>query len=232
MAACLADAPSVAAPPSDLVAWVHSSKLAVVVGLQAFGVSCMALWSFMLGLRAHTGGGVLSTLGALAGMAIFVIAWGGMMPLAALVYLDGVEGGPSTEVAQLCHVFIGVMINLTGLPTAASLVAFSWMSFRREAAPDVPGGARGGGHGGATGMGMGTALPVYGLAVACAHCISSCAFAHGGWLSPSGIGQFVCPPLYYVWVLWVCATLWRDAAALRRQGAAASEGSALLASHG
>ncbi len=77
-------------------------------------------------------------------------------------------------------------VNLTGVPTALTLLPWTWVM--RERRPARP------------------ALLAFGTFVAVLHLVSTCAFARPGFLAPSGISVYLTPPLSYAWVIWV-ATL-------------------------
>jgi hypothetical protein len=47
------------------------------------------------------------------------------------------------------------------------------------------------------------------LLVAALHLIGGVSFAASGAFSPSGIGVFVAPPFFFLWILAVSVVLWR-----------------------
>ena len=120
-AAALFSAPPVSADGSEVVEWLQRDKAVILVGLQAFGVSSMAIFAFFAGLRACTGSGELATLASVSGMLIFVVAWVGMVPLATMVWmaLTG-DAALTADTAHLLHALVSLSINMTGLPTAIS----------------------------------------------------------------------------------------------------------------
>ena len=190
VAVVLGDAPAADATGETLLAWATARREAVLASTPVWTVSVAAIYAFSLSVGADLLARASSpmertlvVLGAVSSLLTFGISLIGFLFLTALAYQ---APNLSAESAHGLGALSLLSVNLTGIPTALTLLPWGWGMYRNRLASP--------------------ALIGFGVAVACLHVVSACAFASSGWLSPSGIGARVAPPLYYVWVVWLGMT--------------------------
>lgn len=194
IAAVLADAPAANATGEVVLAWATRSRTAILVVTPVWTLSVAAIFAFYISVeqdllaRSVTGAqGSLAILGTVGGFLTFFVSLLGFLLLTSLAWMAP-EVDPG--IARLLSVVSLLSVNLTGLPTALTLLPWSWVMYQRQLA-SVP-------------------LLAFGVVVATLHCISACSFGTEGLTSPSGIGVYAAPPLFYVWVVWLGLLKFRD----------------------
>lgn len=178
----LGDAPTVQATAEEVLRWATANRSMILASIFIWGASVAALFCFATGLWAllkKTEGenAVLSTLGLGAAFTTFIISVSGFLFLLALAYkapdLDAATAKTLSDLTLLS-------VALTGIPTALTLAP--WLVVMRKSSLFPP------------------VLRWLGYGVVVLHVVSSAAFARSGMLSPSGLGVWVAPPMYYLWV--------------------------------
>jgi fucose 4-O-acetylase-like acetyltransferase len=183
VAVLLIDSPGIDASNQDVLAFLKNNRPAVLVSIYLWGLCISMTYCFLTGYwavsrKAEKEPGILSTLGLGSGFVIFVVALCGFIFALGGAFLSN---SIDAATAGLLNSLTILSVALTGFPTVVSMVSFSAVIIR-------------------TGF-----LPVWlgksGLFVALLHLISGGAFAASGLLSPSGIGIYVAPVFYYLWIL-------------------------------
>ena len=178
----LADAPQINDSEEHILMWLQSNKTLVLSGSYIWGLCIIATFCFLTGLwsilKTKNENTILTSLGLISGFTIFAIALAGFVFLMTAAYR---ANSITPELAKLLNDFTLISVTLTGLPTAISIGAFTGILFKESIFPKW--------------------FSYYSILVIIAHLISGAAFAESGFLSPSGIGVYCAPVLYYVWIL-------------------------------
>lgn len=177
VAALMIDMPGVDVSADAQHAFVREHRTAMLIGTYLWGLCTCATFAFLTGLwsvlkKKHEGH---ATLGLGAGFAIFTLALAGFGLSLGSAY--GVEHHPAAT-TKLLNDLNFLFVCLTGFPTAASMIASA-----------------------AVKDGMPGWLKWSAVGIALVHLVSGGSFAMSGILSPSGLGIYVAPVLYYVWIL-------------------------------
>lgn len=158
---------------------------------------------------------IFSAISAAAGVMIYCGSYAGFTYLSALQYRLSTGTNDDEEVTSLLLAqLFGLSASFTGFPTVLSILAYTPLMWRRNQL--------------FTGK-NGRWVAIFGLLVCIPHLLSGGAFASSGMLSPSGVGIFIAAPMYYVWVLWVCALVYKDY--YRNQGTQVGVQQTLLSDH-
>jgi Domain of unknown function (DUF4386) len=183
------DIPTIDAPTSSLASYVgtHQARLfaeAIIWGFATVATVCFisGLWSLLR--DAVPNARMLAMLALGAGLLTYALVQGNFVFTLALAFRPH---GYSPDITQLLYDLTLLGVTLAGLPTALSTVAFSLLMLRSSLVPNW--------------------VAWLGFLVAMLHVVAAVSFASGGWFSPSGIGVFVSPPLYYLWILAASAFL-------------------------
>lgn len=190
VAVAMNDAPGAELDAASVHAWVEDHRTLILVSGYLWGLCSCATWGFLTGLwdwLADRGDRALATLGLVAGVAIYVVALAGFSALVLAAYRVDVHTAETTR--QLNDLAL-ISVCLTGFPTVASMLGYLAVMFRRRLFP-------------AWTRWLGVVLTV-------AHLVSGGAFAASGMLSPSGIGVYVAPVLYYAWIVALSVHLLRS----------------------
>ena len=185
-------APTIDKPSPEIRAWAvdHRSQALAATYLLVAGFTVQLI--FWVGVWQHLrnrerGGGLLSTVG-LAGI-IFLTAVGAA-GFAFSSELGFRASDLSDDAARMLNDLTFVTVNLSDIATALALGAFSFVIVR-----DKP---------------FAVWLGWFGLVTALLHLVAGGAFAHKGFFSPQGIGIYVTPILFYVWVVAASVLIWRS----------------------
>jgi hypothetical protein len=183
VALILVDSPDLRTPDAQVLNFLRVNRSMVLSAIYLWGICISATYCFLTGFwaisrKAEKEPGLLSTLGLGSGFVIFAVALCGFIFALGAAYLAD-SLAPAT--AGLLNSLTILSVALTGFPTAVSMVAFSAVILKTGFLPGWLGKA--------------------GLFVALLHLISGGAFAGSGLLSPSGIGVYVAPVFYYLWIL-------------------------------
>jgi len=128
---------------------------------------------------------LFSFIGGVTGVSLFTVAAVGFGAVATLA-LEPSRYASQPELARLLLGLMQLAVNMTGFLTAVSNAAFCVTLARGCGFRDCS---------------TGQALALAGAALAVLHLISGGAYATSGLLAPSGLGVFVCAPVYYIWLL-------------------------------
>lgn len=189
VAAMMSDAPGVEVGAPEVHAWVAGHRNEMLAAAYLWGLCTCATMGFLAGLwgalkeRSPT----FAMLGLAGGFSVFTLAFAGFALWLGAAYGVAHQPPATTKLlADLNYLFV----SMTGFPTAVSMGGFLAAMHRH---PRVP-----------------AALQGLGVVVVAAHLLSAGAFAASGLLSPSGVGVYVAPVLYYLWILGVSLALLRD----------------------
>jgi hypothetical protein len=126
-------------------------------------------------------------IGLAGGYSIFTLALGGFAFVLSMAYRAEMLA-PAT--AKVLNDLSLLCIALTGFPTAVSMIGFTVVLVQSRTGP--------------------VWLPPFSILITVAHLISGGAFAASGMLSPSGVGVYIAPVMYYLWILAVSVLLLMD----------------------
>lgn len=189
IAVVVADAPAAGASGDVVLAWASAHRTTLLACTPAWTLSVAAVFAFYVSVAGDLADHcvtrserALVQLGAAAGRLTFAISLVGFLFLTTLAWMapDLAPGD-----ARLLSSLSALAVNVTGIPTALTLLPWAWVMHRRGLAPP--------------------ALGVYAAGVSALHLVSTAAFAQSGPLSPSGVGAYLAPPLFYGWVLWIAS---------------------------
>jgi hypothetical protein len=186
--ALIADIPSISAPAHTMATYVASHQTQFLLFVFVWGATVAATLSFLTGLWSilrHLNGAsdVLATLALGAGYVVWAIVLGGLVPALELGY----RSGQSEAVVKMLSDLALLGATLSAFPTIVSVVAFSLLILRTGAFARWVG--------------------WFGFVVGLAHLLAAGAFAQDGFFSPSVVGVFVAPPLYFLWILILSVSL-------------------------
>jgi hypothetical protein len=191
VAVLMLDAPSTDLAASEVHAWIAAHRSAIFIAAYLWGLCCCATWAFLSGLggalKERGGNPTLASLGVATGYAIYTLSLAGFVFLLGAAYR---VDGAAPETTRLLDDLALLAVNLTGFPTAISMAAFLAVMFQRRLFPAW--------------------TRWLGVALALAHLLSGGAVAAAGLLSPSGIGVYVAPVLYYAWIAALSIFLLRE----------------------
>lgn len=191
VAAMMAEAPRIDTDGSQALQWIRAHRQIMLFSTYLFGLCVSTTFFFLTGLwgilKSREGGsGTFSMIGLAGGYSIFTLALGGFVfALTAAYRADTLV----PESAKLLSDLSLLSVALTGFPTAVSMIGFTVVLARERIFPAW--------------------LTAFSVAITIGHLVSGGAFAASGMLSPSGIGVYVMPVLYYVWILVVSVLLLR-----------------------
>jgi Domain of unknown function (DUF4386) len=198
--AIVLNAPTIDSSASEIRTWsAHNSSLVLTaVFLLAAGFTIQLV--FWVGLRealrgGNPGTGLLSTAGLIGAALLTAVGIAGFASSGVLAFDASRIGDDS---ARLLNDLTFISVNLSSIATALALGAFAAAILRRRSMPAW----------------LGWAAAV----TAVVHLISGGAFARAGLLSPQGIGIYVAPVLYYLWVVVSSVILLRGATGGRGDG--------------
>ena len=185
------NAPTIEKPPAGIRAWARDHRsLALVAGyllVAGFAVQLVFWVGVWQQLRSgERGGGLLNNAG-LAGI-IFLTAVGAVaFAFAGELAFRGSQ--LSDDAARMLNDLTFLTVAVADIATALAVGAFSIVIVRDKPLPIW--------------------LGWFGLATALLHLVAGGAFAREGFFSPQGIGIYVTPILYYVWVVAASVLIWR-----------------------
>lgn len=130
---------------------------------------------------------LVATIG-LSGAVVFIaIAYVGFGVLLQLVYR---EGAGSADTQKTLFDIYNLNITIASIPSAVAVGAISLLALRTTVLPNW--------------------LGWYGMAVAAVHLVVMGALARDGFFSPSVLGGYVAPLMFYAWVLGMSVLMWRE----------------------
>lgn len=191
IAVLLADAPGASADGAAVLAWATARRTAILACTPVWTLSVAAIfaWSVSVAADLHAraegeAGRALAILGGVGGVLTFTLSLVGFLCLTTLAWLcPGLDAGSARVLSALSL----LSVNLTGIPTALTVLPWTWLLARAAGETGGPRAAP-------------RPLIAWGLVVAALHLTSACAFGRGegamAALSPSGIGTYVAPPAY------------------------------------
>ena len=181
--ALVLNAPTIDSSASEIRTWSadNISLVLTAVFLLAAGFTIQLV--FWVGLRevlrgSNPGTGLLSTAGLFGAALLTAVGLAGFASSGVLAFDASRIGDDS---ARLLNDLTFISVNLSSIATALALGAFAAAILRSRSMPAW----------------LGWAAAV----TAVVHLISGGAFARSGLLSPQGIGIYVAPVLYYLWVV-------------------------------
>ncbi len=191
--ALVLNAPAIDKPASEIRSWAvdHRTQALVACYLLTLGLSVQILfWAGLWReLRISSRG---ETLLADAGLAALVfltaVLIAGFGFIAVLAFR---AAGMSDEAARTLNDSSFVSLNLSSIATAVTMTLFAGAILRSGVLP--------------------TWTAWLALLTAAVHLVAGGAFAHSGLLSPEGIGVYVAPILYDIWIVVVSVVLLRGA---------------------
>jgi hypothetical protein len=178
-AATMAELPGVEASASQLHRWVQEHRTLMLAAAYVWGLCTCATLCFLAGLwnLLKEKSPTFAVLGLAGGFSIYAVALAGFgFELVAAYRIDSL----SPETTKLLNDLTLLSVCLTGFPTALSMAGSVTAMFQQQLFPPL--------------------LRGFGILIALVHLISGGAFAASGLLSPSGIGVYVAPVLYYLWI--------------------------------
>eukprot|EP01094_Clydonella_sp_ATCC50884_P027720 TRINITY_DN8082_c0_g1_i1.p1 TRINITY_DN8082_c0_g1~~TRINITY_DN8082_c0_g1_i1.p1 ORF type:complete len:263 (+),score=89.42 TRINITY_DN8082_c0_g1_i1:101-889(+) len=199
-AACLYDAPEVGAGASVVTDWLSRHRTRALIGVYVEALCILATVTFLSALAScvvvceqrHRLGSTLTRAAELSGWSIFIVAGVTMALYGTAAFLSDHEA-PASLRDDLAHPIYAlyaagaVSVNITGAFTGLSNLLLAIACIRASALP--------------------LWLSIASIVVAALHFVSAAAFARSGPMSPSGIGVWLCPPLYYAWIAAVCVVV-------------------------
>ncbi len=181
----LADAPAANALPHRVLFWASQNRATLLASAPVWTLSVAFLFAFYLSVGADLVDRcstrterTLVHLGVVGGFLTFIISLIGFLFLTALAWL---APAVSPDIAVTLNVLSLLAINLSGIPTALTLLPWTWVMHRNKLASEL--------------------VVFLGIVVSALHLVSAWAFQTHGLMSPSGIGVYLGPPLFYVWVV-------------------------------
>lgn len=177
------NAPTIDSPPAEIRSWAvdHRTAALTAIYLLVLGFAVQVIFWVGLWRELRSGDGVAgltANAGLAAAIVLTAILAGGFVFTAML---DFRASQLSDEMARSLNDLTFVSVNLSGIVTALTLAPFAAAILVGRRLP--------------TWMGW------FALAIAAVHLIAGGSFAHAGFFSPQGIGVYVAPPLYYVWII-------------------------------
>ena len=191
------DAPTIDSSASEIRTWAadNSSLLFTAVFLLAAGFTIqLVFWvGFRQSLRGSIPGtGLLSAAGLFGAALVTAVGLAGFASSAVLAFDASRIGDDS---ARLLNDLTFISVNLSSIATALALGAFAAAILRGRAMPAW--------------LGWSAAV------IAVVHLVAGGAFARSGVFSPQGIGIYLAPVLYYLWVAAASILLLRGGPAQR-----------------
>jgi hypothetical protein len=173
----------------QIAAFFADNRLPVLVALYAAAIGTGFNLAFYVLLRdvlrrLDAGVETLATLGAIGGVTFIAVIYAAFGVLAQLAFREG-GGDPQTQRALL-DVY-ALMLAMSGVPTAVSLIAISVVVLRTRLFPQW--------------------LAWYGFAVAAVHLVSAGSFSREGFFTPTIVAGTIAPLLFELWVLAICVVL-------------------------
>lgn len=200
------DAPGVDSAPGALTAYAAAHSASLLLEVVVWGPITCAVVTFAAGLwallrRAEGEPSVLATLTLIALLVTQTLVLAGFPELLVLGYR---AGSLSPSEARLLFDLTYLGIALSAFPTVLAMSAYAALVLRTLVFPRW------------------TAWLA--LLVAVLHVIAGVSFASSGLFSPSGMGVYLAPPAFFVWMLAVSIVAVRKG---RRTRAAISTGAAM-----
>lgn len=189
--ALVINAPTIDDSPAKIRAWAgdHQAMFLVAIYLLSAGFALQLIFWSGLWRRLRpgaAGGGAIGTA-ALAGVVMLsTLVIGGFAFAAELAFR---ASSLSDETARMLNDLTFVATNLSDIATALALGGFGTVILVDRL--------------------LARWLGWLAIIVAAVHLVAAGAFAHSGFFSPQGIGIFVAPPLFYLWVVLGGLALWR-----------------------
>jgi hypothetical protein len=186
------DVPSIGSTSQALAQYSAGHSTSLLLEVVVWGPATCATIAFAIGLwvllrRAEGEPGLLAMLFLAAIILTEAIVLGGFPELLVLGYRGSVLA-PSDVRLLIDLTYLGVA--LSAFPTILATGTYAVLVFRTAAFP------------------LWTAWLA--VLVAALHLIGGISFAASGALSPSGIGVFVAPPAFYLWILAVSVVVVRS----------------------
>ncbi len=186
------DAPAIDKPAAEIRAWAVDNRGLALTASYLLVLGFTVQLGFWVGvwrrLRRREGGdGLLATTG-FAGVLLLTALLVAAFAFSTEVAFRG--SGLSDDTARVLNDLVFISANLSDIATALALGALSWVTVRYGGFPRWLGWA--------------------GLALAALHLFAGAAFAHEGFFSPQGIGIYLAPILFYIWVVAASVVLWRN----------------------
>lgn len=179
----IVDAPSIDSTPRALSAYTATHSAAILVEVGVWGLVTCAIITFAICLwillrRAEGEPAVLATLTLAAMLVTQTLVLAGFPELLVLGYR---AGSLTPEEVKLLFDLTYLGIALSAFPTVLTAVAYAAVVLWTRAFPRW------------------TAWLA--LLVAALHILAGVSFASHGLFSPSGIGVYLAPPAFFIWVL-------------------------------
>lgn len=191
------DAPSIDSAPRVLAAYAMTHRTALFLEVVMWGLATCAVVAFAAGLWAvlRRAEGEPAVFAMLVGLALLLTQTLVLSGLSALLVLGYRADTLALSTVQLLFDLTYLGAALSAFPTALAMLAFAVLNFRTAAFP------------------VWTAWLA--VVVALLHLIAGVSFAPSGLFSPSGVGVYVAPPAFFVWILAVGLVLLRTRASQR-----------------
>ncbi|MDP9236629.1 MAG: DUF4386 domain-containing protein [Chloroflexota bacterium] len=173
----------------QVAAFFADNRMPVLIALYCAAIGTGVNLAFYLLLRdvfrrLDAGVETLAALGVAGGITFIAIVFTAFGVLAQMAFREG-AGDPQTY-RTLMDVY-ALMLVMSGLPTAVSLIAISLAVLRTQLFPSW--------------------LAWYGFAVAAVHLVSAGSFARDGFFTPTIVAGTIAPVLFELWVLAICVVL-------------------------
>lgn len=187
----LASTPDISASDDVVLKWLRENRSIILTAIYTWGLCVSATFFFLTGFwniskKEEVNSSVYSTLGLAGGFSIFTLALAGFIP--ALIGAYRAES-INADTARMLSDLTLLSVNLTGFPTVVSVIGFSVVIQKTKYLPKW--------------------LVWFGYFVCLLHLLSAGAFANTGLMSPSGIGVYIAPVFYYIWILIISILLYK-----------------------